>query len=65
MTEGVGAVAEVVGAAPGPGPADEAVVTITIPATIAATPVMMPTASNSRVQEDAGSVPDAGPSPVK
>src|SRR5262249_43684941 len=61
--EGV-AVAEAVGAAPGPGPADELVVTITIPATIATMPVMTPTASNSRVQEDAGSVPDAGPAPV-
>ena len=63
VAEGV-AVAEAVGAAPGPGPADEPVVAITIPATIATMPVMTPTASNSRVQEDAGSVPDAGPSPV-
>jgi len=61
--EGV-AVAEVVGADPGPGPADEPVVAITIPATIATMPVITPTASSSRVQEDAGSVPDVGPSPV-
>src|SRR5215470_16030827 len=58
------AVAEVVGADPGPGPADEPVVAITIPATIATMPVITPTASSSRVQEDAGSVPDVGPSPV-
>jgi hypothetical protein len=60
--EGV-AVAEAVGTAPGPGPADEAVAIMT-PATIATMPVMAPTASSRRVQEDAGSVPDAGPSPV-
>jgi hypothetical protein len=58
------AVADAVGAAPGPGPAEEPVVAIITPATIATTPVMTPTASSSRVQEDAGSVPDAGPSPV-
>jgi hypothetical protein len=62
--EGV-AVAEAVGAAPPfAGPADEVVVAIRIPATIATMPVLTPTASNTRVQVEAGAVPDSGPSPV-
>ena len=62
--EGV-AVAEAVGAAPPfAGPADEVVVAIVIPATIATTPVMTPTASSTRVQVEAGAAPDVGPSPV-
>jgi hypothetical protein len=62
--EGV-AVAEAVGAAPPfAGPADEVAVAITIPATIATTPVMTPTASSTRVQVEAGAVPDVGPLPV-
>ena len=62
--EGV-AVAEAVGVAPPfAGPADEVVVAIVIPATIATTPVMMPIASDTRVQVEAGAVPDVGPSPV-
>ena len=62
--EGV-AVAEAVGAAPPfAGPADEVVVAIRIPATIATMPVPMPTASSTRVQVEAGAVPDVGPSPV-
>jgi hypothetical protein len=62
--EGV-AVAEAVGAAPPfAGPADEVDVAIMIPATIATMPVMTPTASSTRVQVEAGAVPDEGPSPV-
>ena len=62
--EGV-AVAEAVGAAPPfAGPADEVVVAIVIPATIATTPVMTPTASSTRVQVEAGAAPGVGPSPV-
>ena len=62
--EGV-AVAEAVGVAPPfAGPADEVVVAIVIPATIATTPVMTPTASSTRVQVEAGAVPLARPSPA-
>ena len=58
-------VAVAVGAAPPfAGPADEVVVAIVIPATIATTPVMTPTASSTRVQVEAGAAPDVGPSPV-
>jgi hypothetical protein len=58
-------VAGAVGVAPPlAGPADEVVVAIVIPATIATTPVMMPTASSTRVQVEAGAVPDARPSSV-
>jgi hypothetical protein len=54
-----------VGAAPPfAGPADDVVVAIMIPATIATTPVMTPAASSTRVQVEAGAVPDVGPSPV-
>ena len=59
------AVAEAVGAAPPFAlPADEVVVAIMIPATIATVPVMTPAASSNRVQVEAGAVSDAGPSPV-
>jgi hypothetical protein len=51
-------------APPFAGPADELVVAIVIPATIATTPVMMPIASDTRVQVEAGAVPDVGPLPV-
>jgi hypothetical protein len=44
-----------------PGPADEAAVAIMIPATSATTPPTAPAASNSRVQEDIGSVPCPSP----
>ena len=62
--EGV-AVAEGVGVAPPfAGPAEEVVVAIRIPATIATMPVLTPTASSTRVQVEAGAVPGVGPSPV-
>jgi hypothetical protein len=62
--EGV-AVAEAAAAAPPfAGPADEVVVAIMIPATIATMPVMTPAASSTRVQVEAGAVSGAGPSPV-
>lgn len=62
--EGVAA-AEAVGVAPPfAGPADEVDVAIMIPATIATMPVMTPAASSTRVQVEAGAVPDVRPSPV-